>query len=294
MTTKQETILKIARSGWFPDLSVGNFPKIHKDAEGSAIKNLEEALQVIEELGVGVFSISAQRPDVLNLISYASKRHPKLVAAVHSLMDVPQNLARAAAYGLYIPPSPKEARDSGAKVLTSLNKFSSETYDTFSHKDDPVLIAGAYTPNEWQEEWDKGANYVKFAGAELFPPNYMQTYMPSFHALIPFYVSGYIVKAQDATKTNELRNDKDQIRTLLIPFIKGGGNFVGTFTFGFGYPFNTDSREDMLSKGRILLEAITQTRKETKAPCGTSIYEAIQSANTYEELVKNTGRHFNA
>ncbi len=292
MDKRQETILKIAKAGWFPDMSLNNFPKIHSSGHDAIFKNLDEALSAVEELGVGVFSISAQRRDVLDLIKYARERYPKLVAGVHSLMDVPAGLARAAARGIYAPPAPQKAFNAGARILTSLNGFRQETYDRFSDNSvaeyEAVLIGGGITPTEWQAEWDKGANFVKFAGAELFPPNYMATYMPSLHNLIPFYVSGYIVKP-------EWQFDKEKIKSALTPYIKNAaGEFVGTFTFGFGYPFNTNSREDILNKGRLLLGTIAEIRKETRMPAGMTLYDAIETADGYESLVKNIGRSFNA
>lgn len=290
MNKQQETILKIAKAGWFPDMSLNNFPKIHSD-DDAARKNLEEALSAIEELGVGVFSISAQRPDVLKLITHAKKKHPTLSAGIHSLMNAPHGLERAWQQHLRVPPALSAAHDTLADIMTSLNGFSKDEYDIYSGNSStrPVtIIAGGITPTEWQAEWDKGANFVKFAGAELFPPNYMATYMPSLHNLIPFYVSGYIVKP-------EWRLDKEKIKSALAPYIKNAaGEFVGTFTFGFGYPFSTNSREDILKKGRLLLSTIAEIRKETRTPSGMTLYDAIETAGSYESLVRNTGRSFNA
>lgn len=285
MDERQKTILKIVKAGWMPDLSINNFPKTHSGLDSTA-KNLEEALSAIEELGVGVFSISAQRPDVLELISYARESHPRLVAGIHSLMDTPRSCNRAKKHGLRVPPSPTEAYRAGARILTSQGSFRKKTYAKLGN--DAVLIAGGTTPTEWLAEWEKGANFVKFPGAELFPPSYMATYMPSFHNLIPFYISGYIVKP-------EWRLDKEKIKTALAPYINtADGEFVGTFTFGFGYPFNSETKNNIIEKGSLLLEAIAEIRKGTKIPSVLTLYEAINGARIQLEVTHNTGRSFNA
>lgn len=301
MTAKQEIILRIAKDGWIPDLSLTNFPQLPDKA--NPVENLEAALEAIEKLNLGCVSISAQRQDYPNLINYAMKNTRGITAGVHSLLDTPHALRLARQHELHCP---RYLHYSGsrvkmrAKIITSQGGFSRKTYKIVGKES--VMIAGGTTPSEWQAEWEKGANFVKFPGVELLPPNYLATYQPSLHNLIPFYVSGYFI-------TPDMRMDKEKLKAAVSPYIK-----AGTFTFGLGYPFRPRKPEDnikqgslsveeIVEKGRLLLQAIKEVRQETnititnrfgeKAFTGT-LYDAIAGADNYAQLVKRTGRSFNA
>ena len=144
MPTKQETILKIINAGWMPDLSgptpgsAGNFPTF---AGNDTLKNLEAALDALGEAGVGAVSILTRTPDALGLIKHAANYKPQMAIGAHDLRDRPHIMERRLAAGLSVAPTPKEAYEAGAKILTAPLGFKQQTYDFFKTKKTDFLAS---------------------------------------------------------------------------------------------------------------------------------------------------------
>jgi 2-dehydro-3-deoxyphosphogalactonate aldolase len=146
-------------------------------------------VEAIVEAGGKVIEYTCRRPGAREMIPWIRKNFPDMLIMGASLVD--SNRAEkelSVRYDNFIPVD--EMVDLGVDGLISIMRFSSDTYKKYAK--DLIMIPGVETHNEALEQYELGADFIKFLGTNPWDVNFIKYFHAASHGLFKYLVTGGI------------------------------------------------------------------------------------------------------